>query len=790
MAYYHWRQARENDDPHANTVVAQKSDHANQLNRMQNEHLRNFLDLHPEFWGLLINIAEGAGQDRAWLSSQLNHVAEMLHKSIREQGASQRGRQPSPGKIKRVSDTKVGRLIKSPSKAITDWLKQAQSMLERAEFLSLDVFETTLLRRLDEPNDVFQWMATAGTFEKRPFQDIDQHRRLAEENLRQAIIEQKLPSFSEPDALDTETIYAAIAQQLKLSEDEKQELIHLEQRAERHLCVVNPYVLSLIDQAETSGIKVIFLSDTQWDEAFLGNLLSSKGIPFDAVFTSSSRGSSKASGGLFSCAIKECELEGMTGLHIGDRLQADYISPKKAGLKVLRWNSMAVNMLTADKSVPQLPRPLGLEDSFNVGTGRIRALEQLEEPSAPQYTYWERLGYEIAGPLLHGFSHWLAAQVHARRHQKLNFLARDGYNLKWAFDRIRNQLQFGVDTHYVYSSRRILQIAMLRHIPPAQWPALIRQWPGERVCDVLDVFGLTQELLETSSLWDGSLSLTRELDWQSGVFRETALFGEICRILDVFREEILHQSEVEASVYSGYLRECDLLSPDSAWVDCGWSGTSFYYLHKAFLSAGVTKIGGSHCTHAYLFGTWSDAARYRSKSLELFSYWLQFGQPSHRERLMRNGVCIIEFLLSAPHPMVRNVRKEGDAWKMIEQPGAPAPAGLSIHEAVLTGAGAYFNDFKESFPFPLGDAGYGKVMEKRLEQLILNPHRRDIQAWQQVLHGGAMSPLAKSPNVLPVVPPVTRWMGKKKIQRLYALCAWKEAFIQQLSPGQRDFLHP
>jgi hypothetical protein len=207
----------------------------------------------------------------------------------------------------------------------------------------------------------------------------------------------------------------------------------------------------------------------------------------------------------------------------------------------------------------------------------------------------------------------------------------------------------------------------------------------------------------------------------------------------------------------------------------------------------LLSISRSHehtdTTTAFLFGTWQEAARNLTSGITLMSYWMHLGQPVHRQNLLREGVAIIEFLCSAPHPMVRHVRKINDRWEMVPQP-SKRQFDTSMHEAIRRGFDRYLAEFSSVFHEPVDIARNSRVMELRLEKLLLYPDTEDIREWSLVLHGGSSSPIRGCSNVLPIVPPVSRWSGKKKIQRLYQLCAWKRAFLKQLTPAQLENLKP
>lgn len=781
LAFYHWRQPKSAPGRYANSVVDGKRDHAHQLNRMQNLHLRAYLQAHPEHWGVLLNQAEHVGSALARVDARLSRLTD---EARRRQNGSEAPRQPNPAASPLKTRRRGGgqalseACLRPPRKAYAAWFATALRELGKVDQLFLDVFDTALLRRIREPNDLFFWAErNPGPLGPEQMQGYHRLRIQSEEDLRVRIQSMDLAGFDEPDALDTETIYGELARRMGIRGAQSLLLVEREREAEKVLCCPNPIIQELCGRARARAVKIFFVSDTHWSESFLADLLRAKGFDFDGVFTSASCGCSKAEGGIFNHLIQSLQLRPARCLHIGDRLTADYMAPRRAGFRAMRLNRLDWTPVSPANDRANTTTLERLGESFLEGVAVCRYQREITAKKANPHAYWERLGFEIVGPLLHGFAVWLLSSVAGQGIRQLNFLSRDGRMLKIATERVAVALERSLDLRYVYSSRRFLQLALLRRIHPRQWISLVKPWPGERVCDVLDAFGLDPSKLRHSNAWRGSKLMDAELPFSRAEFLESEHYRCIQRLLTIFEEEILQQSEVEHSHLMGYLLESGFIHSPHAWVDCGWNGTAIRLLHEHVSQSSVVRHNG---TTAFLFGSWPEAGRHLSSSLQVFSYWMHLGQPSHRQRVLREGVALIEFLCSAPHPMVRHVRKAGGQWRMVPQPAVDS-ADEVIHQAVLSGFGHYFDEYAHVFAAPEDFICGSRVMESRLERLLEHPGAEDIRAWSAVLHGGSGSPLDGCPNVLPVVPRVSRWSSRGKVQRLYRLCAWKRAFLNQLS---------
>jgi FMN phosphatase YigB (HAD superfamily) len=789
LAFYHWRKSGQGRDPSSNTVVAKKGDHGDHLNRMQNEHLRHFLDQHPEFWGLVLNLSENAGTNRAWISNQLAQLAQLLIEIRQNSIQSENRQQKKPaGPRQAPKPQKKPSLLKPGKIAVSDWFRTAEKALGKAGFLSIDVFETSLIRRVRRPEDVFLWMQEMAPDGLRGSASFARERPRVEAELRALIQAGRIPGLQDPGGVDTPMIYRELQNRLGISAELALEWEKLEELAEETLCVANPLIARLINAARKRGLPVVFLSDTHWSEDFMKKLLASMGLQFDQGFTSAGRGLSKESGAIYPAMLETLGFPGSAGLHIGDRLQGDGVSAEKSGMQALRWPFSSLDHLTLfppDES-RTLPSSSTME-SLLTGGIRIQGITLRDQEAKGKTRYWEQLGYELAGPLLHGFSEWILGRARQNALHHLNFLSRDGYLLKWGVDRLAVERGVPVTTSYVYSSRRILQLSILHQIPFQEWPPFLQPWPGERVCDLFDRFGLTLEILKGNPLWQGDLNWLEEIPIGDNPQESMEFYREVTRILALFQEEISHQSHVEQSHYTAYLKESGFLRKPHAWVDCGWSGKALAFLHQGILK----RIQAPDLpTHAYLLGSWAEARNHPCPGLNLESYWIHLGNPAEREGILRQGVALIETLFSAPHAMVRKVRKKEGRWQMEAQPGAPAPLAKPLQKALEQGCSAFFDDVSNTFRGRKSQQDGAGILETRIRRLIESPSPEDLEAWSSVWHNGSPSPLKDCPNTVRVIPAIHPWTSTEKLRNLYRKSPWKIGFQRRLNPSRIQKLFP
>ncbi|MEO6950675.1 MAG: HAD-IA family hydrolase [Polyangia bacterium] len=206
-------------------------------------------------------------------------------------------------------------------------------LVGRCAALSLDIFDTALLRRVDEPHDVFRLVAAAyrASRPSAPRFDFAGARVTAEQRARNLAF---LRARHREVTLDE--IYDA----LRLPAGwERSALQESELAIERHLLVRNPYVHELYRAAVERGVPVIFLSDMYLPSSFLSGLLDDAGYETRRFLLVSSEadGASKASGGLYRDALARLGLRADEVLHIGDNVQSDVSMAMRAGLSTWHY---------------------------------------------------------------------------------------------------------------------------------------------------------------------------------------------------------------------------------------------------------------------------------------------------------------------------------------------------------------------------------------------------------------------------------------------------------------------
>ena len=286
------------------------------------------------------------------------------------------------------------------------------------EILSLDCFDTLVWRNVNRPTDVFH--------------DLDipdctmELRILAEQRARKALI-----LDTKKDDVTIHEIYDNMFR--KADEKRTSQCVEEEMLAEARHCFAFQPVCDLIDRAKDRGLKVIIVSDTYLPEPLLRRLITDAAGPeiagkIDRIFCSCEYGMGKA-GGLFKPVLADLGISPAKILHLGDNLEADFKAPRLLGIHGVHFEQFD------DESSERLRLEAVAATIVEKETRKLtpamqphRAQISLRKPEEATFQF----GHDVLGPILHGFSHWIAEEsdsieTETGKKPKLLFLLRDGY---------------------------------------------------------------------------------------------------------------------------------------------------------------------------------------------------------------------------------------------------------------------------------------------------------------------------------------------------------------------------
>lgn len=304
------------------------------------------------------------------------------------------------------------------------------------ELLSFDIFDTCLIRKCGEPNNVFDIMAERAfctpvtSEEKRAFVA--------------SRIEAAVNSWSENQTLrDIYDTFQYDHPNLK----PKHELIELEQSVEREMLCPVQEMVNFITSARRKGKRIVFISDMYLGGVFLKSILQEAGLyqQGDSIYVSCDVGATKASGELFSFVHQQENIPYREWHHYGDNANSDVKAPRKLGIHAHLISYKNTSYQLAMKKIPSLSYQWG---SMLAGISRSIAL-QGERSAHKDFVL------DVIAPLFISFAYRVLSDAHQKGIQSLYFCARDAYPLY----RIAVKLQSlfpDVSVQYLYISRKSL----------------------------------------------------------------------------------------------------------------------------------------------------------------------------------------------------------------------------------------------------------------------------------------------------------------------------------------------
>ncbi|MBR4507637.1 MAG: hypothetical protein IKP24_03830 [Alphaproteobacteria bacterium] len=300
------------------------------------------------------------------------------------------------------------------------------AMLDKADVVSFDVFDTLLIRPYIKPTDLFAHMEQIYDIPK-----FEQCRIQAESSARKI--------YAVKEDITYDDIYTQILPKYKSYKSK--ELLF-----EKQVLRIHPKNYLIYKKALKKHKKIIAVSDSYFPTKFIKDILQSNGITVDKVYVSGDYNKTKASGTLFEQVLKDFNIQPNQLLHIGDNEYSDVQIPQEKGIMafhVKRYFDWFAQYGGNRKYVVFYNKKPCLERSVIVSQ---IARHQLTNSSS----YWNDIGYCLAGPLAYGYTQKIMKETKRNNIDCLLFVARDGYILKNVYNMLEKQ---PIENHYIYAPR-------------------------------------------------------------------------------------------------------------------------------------------------------------------------------------------------------------------------------------------------------------------------------------------------------------------------------------------------
>ncbi|WP_243235697.1 HAD family hydrolase [Zhenpiania hominis] len=428
--------------------------------------------------------------------------------------------------------------------------KEILLMINDKSVVSFDVFDTLLKREVASPRDVFRIMELH--FQDngiQPIKGFSVLREAAEEQAKKEVIN---------SAITIEEIYDYIPVDNAL----KAVLIDMECEIELQLSFPNLIFQLIYDACIEQGKDIYFISDMYLHYEIIEKMLKKAGYNKGKLYVSSEIGKTKYNGELFSYIRDTEKINTKNWIHIGDSVRSDYLMPKRLGINAILIERAPKNNKYYDKNMNNKNKHYMRMNHF-INT-------HISEYQSP----YEKIGYAVFGPLLYGFSCWLAQKIPENR--TILFLARDGAVIRRAFQIISKR-----STLYLYISRKSVYGAYLscventNEIIKNKFPIISRRHTtGELAISHNISESKMQELFEKNGIEKDEIIISDEIEKQ---------------VLDTIWPVVKNNAKEQYQLFQEYLNQLGV-SAKCAVIDVGWRGTTQTLLQQAGFKVGREKI--------------------------------------------------------------------------------------------------------------------------------------------------------------------------------------------------------
>ena len=550
-----------------------------------------------------------------------------------------------------------------------DKINSMIQMIKNYKYVSFDIFDTIIVRAVPNPLDVFDVVG-----------DVIKNRLDCEFDFKRSRIdaEKKAIEKCSSEEITLDEIY----QNFQKCDINTEKIKKIEVEVEKKLCFLNEEIKEILDYCKDTGKKIVIISDMYMPKKVIEEILYDNGVYYDYLYVSSEYGKRKSRGSLFDFALNDIEIEAKEVIHIGDNWKSDYLIPRCKGISSIRYT-----------------KNNGCRYFKNNGDASEKIIEGLL--SNCNLKEYNRIGYQIFGPILYGFSKWIKKEVENAGAETILFMSRDGFVVKKAYEML-----YGEDScDYLYVSRRSLTVPLLHQAKSMDdvlriVPYIKRE---EQVGDFLEKLGIDDsEIKEKIALQYGDIISRKDLRGTKGN-----------RIFEELVSEIYIVSQKEMECARKYL-EPFFSKKNVVVVDLGWYGTIQYSLKQLLESMGIaTKIKGLYIGKLFR-GSQQDL-----NNMKGYIYDCQGHNHSDADLIFGfNG--LIEYFFSANHGSIKKYLADGKPeFERFEE------KDWIILSEMQNGA----ITFVEDASLTLGKLGIDILPEsayKAAEKLFLSPTMSDV----------------------------------------------------------------
>lgn len=452
-------------------------------------------------------------------------------------------------------------------------LDEYKREIQKHGIISFDLFDTLIMRRTLYPTDIFLLV-------QKRLKNIHSEDSVEEFSvLRKKAELQAIQRQSECYTLDD--IYNqldAVQSELILP---KKDIQQLEIQTELENLIPRETVITLLEYAKTLGKTLILVTDTYFSKAEITRFLNICGISeniFNKIYISNELGMTKQKGSLWKYISEE--YRDHTILHFGDNPISDGLQAQAYNISVLHTPS-AIEMAMAVLDQSWMKYEIKPLYRYIMGIFISKLFNSpftLDQSGKKYVTSLEEVGYAFFGPLVKCFLDKLY-QTAKEKKQKIIFLARDGWLLKYLADKYYTD--YLVENVYFLTSRRAAALASVKDSSDI-----------EAICDAFrdteHTFGRFCEVIF-------NITVDSADEFKDSFVKNLSRDQLISHIINHYAFQILNEAKLQRRYTDVYIDKVGIdKNENMAIVNFVGSGTTQFYLEK------LGFLGNSEY---YYFGT-------------------------------------------------------------------------------------------------------------------------------------------------------------------------------------------
>lgn len=365
--------------------------------------------------------------------------------------------------------------------------------------------------------------------------------------------------------------------------DDSAKLQSLEVLTECKFCYLNPEILKLIKDFKSQGLPVVLTSDMYLNKEQLKQILKFNGFDLSLIkeiYVSCEHGGDKSSGLLFRKLQSDFpHISPEKILHVGDKHEADFHSPKTLGIQAHHYSIMPEELKKIyehERICQTAPSILKSLRSLGVhSTGNPDSIEN-------------QLGAGILGPVFTEFCEWVLDLCEEENINQVFPLMREAELFHAMLENAAKKRSLEIKIESLYVSRE------------STWLASLKEWGEEELDDLLEKHCISvSEICQTLGI---ALPKSYDFEYQEinasdlNLKQREAL--KVYLLSDSVVESVNQEIALRCRSLIEYLKQVVDLSQNAVMVDLGFRGTINSNLEKVMAKEHVD----SKLTHLLAFG--------------------------------------------------------------------------------------------------------------------------------------------------------------------------------------------